>query len=92
MPIFKKDKKEKLGLDLQNPENQRAAINAALDNKIPLISKGNGVYLVDEKHSKGDSIEKFLKQFMKSSVNCHQGLIDREDPRYDYILIYDKED
>ena len=90
--IFKKNKREKLALDLQNNMNQRAAIKAALDNKVTLNYKGEGLYFVDLKRAKGDSVEKFLRQFMKTAVNCTQGLIDREDPKYDYILIYDKED
>lgn len=90
MALFKKEKQEKLGFDLQNNENQKALIRASLNYKIPLINKGRGVFLVDTKHTK--DLEGFLKEFMDNSTNCKQGVIDRNDPKTDYILIYDKED
>lgn len=89
MPLFKKDKPEKVGLDLQNPVNQRAAIQASLNNKVPLISREGNLYLVDTKHAKADNVQKFFEEFIRNSVNCKQGLIDRDDPKCDYILIYD---
>lgn len=92
MNLFKREKKEKLGLDLQNPINQKAAVQASLDNKVPLISKGNGLYIVDTKGVKDSRLYNFLKQFLMNSVNSHNGVIYKEDPKYDYILIYDKED
>ncbi len=94
MPLFKKDKPEKVGLDLQNPVNQRAAIQASLNNKVPLISREGNLYLVDTKHAKAENVQKFFEEFARTSVNCKQGLIDRDDPKFDYILIYDlvKED
>lgn len=93
LPIFKKQKQEKVALDLQNPENQRAAIKASLDNKVPLISKGNGIFFVDLKRAKDDRLYGFFKQFIAESVNCKQGVIDKDDPKCDYIVIYDlKED
>ncbi len=87
--ILKKQKAEKLGFDLQNSKNQKALIAASLEYKIPLITKGPGIYFVDMKYIKGDSLSDFLKCFMKNSICCHQGIIDRDDPKYDYILIYD---
>lgn len=92
MNLFKRDKQEKLGLDLQNPINQKAAIQASLDNKVPLINKGNGLFMVDIKHVKEKNLYQFLKQFINNSVNSRQGVVYKEDPKFDYILIYDKED
>ena len=89
LAIFKKEKQEKVALNLQNPDNKRAAIKASLDNKVPLINKGNGVFFVDIKYAKGDRVYNFFKQFISESVNCKQGVIDRDDPKYDYIVIYD---
>ena len=94
LTLLKRNKKEQLGFDLQNPENQKAVIKAALDHKIPLINKGYGVFMVDMKRAKGDRLSNFLTQFTETSVDCKQGVIDKDDPKYDYILIYDvtKED
>ena len=92
MRLFKKEKREKLGFDLQNPINQRMLVQAALDNKIILITKGSGVYLADIDNAKEKRLHNFLKQFINTSVNCKQGVIDRDDPKFDYIIIYDKED
>ena len=89
LDLFKKNKQEKLGLDLQDPYNQKAAIQASIDHKVPLISKGNGLYFVDIKHIKSEKLYEFLKQFIANSSNCQQAVIDREDPKCDYILIYD---
>lgn len=89
MALFKKEKQEKVALNLQQPENQKAAIKAALDHKIPLISKGNGVFFLDFKRVKDQNIYDFFKQFIAESKNCRQGVIDRDDPKYDYIVIYD---
>ena len=89
MQIFKKQKQEKVALNLQNPENQRAAIKASLDNKVVLINKGNGIFFVDLKKSKEDKLSGFFRQFIEESVNCKQGVIDRDDPKCDYIVIYD---
>ena len=89
LDIFKKGKQEKLGLDLQNPYNQKVAIQASIDNKVPLISKGNGLYFVDVKHVKSAKLYAFLKQFIAEAYNCKQAVIDKEDPKCDYILIYD---
>lgn len=84
MSIFKK---ERLALSLENPINQRAAIKASLDHKTPLINQGNGLFFVNLKYAK--DLDGFLHQFISNSVNCRQGLIDRDDPKCDYILIYD---
>lgn len=93
MPLFKKDKQEKVALNLINPDNQKAAIRASLDNKVPLINKGHGIFFVDIKHAKDDRVYNFFKQFISESINCRQGVIDKDDPKYDYIVIYDlKED
>ena len=92
MQLFKKKKREMVALNLQNPENQRAAIKASLDTKVPLINKGNGVFFVDVDHAKGDKLYNFFKKFIETSTNCRQGVISREDPKTDYIVIYDKED
>ena len=89
MPFFKKQKQEKVALNLQNPDNQRAAIKASLDHKIPLINKGNGVFFLDLRRAKDDKIYSFFKQFISESVNCRQGVVDRDDPKCDYIVIYD---
>lgn len=89
MALFKKEKQEKVALNLQNPDNQRAAIKASLDNKVPLISKGNGIFFVDLKYAKEDRLYGFFKQFISNSVNCRQGVIDKDDPKCDYIVIYD---
>lgn len=89
MPFFKKEKQEKVALNLQNPDNQKAAIKASLDNKVPLISKGNGIFFVDLKHAKEDRLYSFFKQFISNSVNCRQGVVDKDDPKCDYIVIYD---
>ena len=89
MPFFKKEKQEKVALNLQNPDNQKAAIKASLDNKVPLISKGNGIFFVDLKHAKDDRLYGFFKQFISNSVNCRQGVVDKDDPKCDYIVIYD---
>lgn len=89
MPFFKKEKQEKVALNLQSPENQKAAIKASLDNKVPLISKGNGIFFVDLKYAKEDRLYGFFKQFISNSVNCRQGVIDKDDPKCDYIVIYD---
>ncbi len=89
MPFFKKQKQEKVALNLQNPDNQRAAIKASLDHKIPLINKGNGIFFLDLRRAKDDKIYSFFKQFISESVNCRQGVVDRDDPKCDYIVIYD---
>lgn len=89
MPFFKKEKQEKVALNLQNPDNQKAAIKSSLDNKVPLISKGNGIFFVDLKHAKEDRLYGFFKQFISNSVNCRQGVVDKDDPKCDYIVIYD---
>jgi len=89
LALFKKEKQEKVALNLQNPDNQRAAIKASLDNKVPLISKGNGIFFVDLKYAKEDRLYGFFKQFISNSVNCRQGVIDKDDPKCDYIVIYD---
>ncbi len=89
--ILKRPKREKVALNLQFTYNQRAAIKASLDNKVPLINKGSGVFIVDLKKAKGDNVYKFFKQFISESVDCKQGVIDTEDPNCDYIVIYDLE-
>lgn len=89
MPFFKKQKQEKVALNLHNPDNQRAAIKASLDHKIPLINKGNGIFFLDLRRAKDDKIYSFFKQFISESVNCRQGVVDRDDPKCDYIVIYD---
>ena len=93
MPIFKKPKQEKVALDLQNPVNQKAAIKASLDNKVPLLNQGNGIFFLDLKKAKRDRVYGFFKQFISESVNCKQGVVDKDDPKCDYIVIFDlKED
>ena len=87
--LRRKKKKEKLGFDLQNPKNQKAIIRASLDNKIILINKGHGLFIVDMGSVKGDNLETFLKQFENTAINCKQGIVDRDDFKYDYYLIYD---
>lgn len=94
MVLFKKEKEEKLGFNLQDRDNQRALIKAALDNKVMLVSKGEGVYLVDTRtrRLKDDTLLSFLKQFLAASMNCKQSIIYREDPKADYIIVYDKKE
>ncbi len=89
LQIPKKAKQEKVALNLQDPENQKAAIRASLDNKVPLINKGNGIFFVDLKHSKDDRLYSFFKQFIATSKDCKHGVIDDGDPKYNYIVIYD---
>jgi hypothetical protein len=89
IPILKKPKQEKVALNLQNPANQRVAIKASLDHKVPLLSKGNGIFIIDLKKSRDDKIYDFFKQFIAESVDCRQGVIDSDDPKCDYIVIYD---
>lgn len=89
LDIFKKDKPEKVSLNLQNPTNQRVAIKASLDNKITLTYKGHGVYFMDLKRVKDDKILNFFKQLSTESVSRIEGAIYREDPKCDYLVIYD---
>lgn len=91
MSIFKRPKQEKVALDLKNPKNQKVAIKASLDNKVPIISKGDGIFLIDIKSVKQDRLFKFFKQFISESENCRQGIVDRDDPKCDYIVIFDLE-
>lgn len=89
MAILKKEKQEKVALNLQNPVNRKAAIQASLDCKIPLVYKGDGIFLINVKHSKQEKVLDFFKQFISQSVNCIQGGIFREDPKCDYLVIFD---
>lgn len=89
MSLFKRQKQEMIALDLQNPENQRAAIRASLAHKVPLINKGNGVFFVDLKRFKDDRVYDFFRQFVSEAVNCRNGIIDSDDPKCDYIVIFD---
>ena len=89
LDIFKKEKPEKVALNLQNKENQRVAIKASLDYKIPLFYKGDGIFLMDLKRIKDDKILSFFKQLINSSVSRIDGAIFREDPKCDYVVIYD---
>lgn len=89
MALFKKEKLEKVALDLENTANQRIAIKAALEYKIPMISLGSGVYLLDLGRAKDDQIRSFLKQIIAQSETRIKGAIFREDPRCDYLVIYD---
>ncbi len=89
MALFKKEKLEKVALDFENNANQRIAIKAALEYKIPMISIGSGVYLLDLGRTKDDQIHKFLKQIITQSETRIKGAIFREDPRCDYLVIYD---
>ena len=89
MALFKKEKLEKVALDLQNNANQRIAIKAALEYKIPMMSLGSGVYLLDLGRVKDDQIRNFLKQIIAQSETRIKGAIFREDPRCDYLVIYD---
>ena len=93
MAIFKKEKPEKVALDLDNSANQKIAIQASLNNKVPLIYKGDGIFLMDLKHAKDENIYNFLKQLITQSKTHIQGAIFRGDPKCDYVVIYDvKED
>lgn len=88
--ILKKEKPEKASLNLQNTENQKVAIKASLDHKVPLIYKGDGIFLIDLKHAKEERLKGFLEQFISESVDRIQGAIFRDDPKCDYVVIYDK--
>lgn len=93
MAIFKKEKPEKVALDLENTTNRKIAIQASLNNKVPLIYKGDGVFFIDTKHTTIDNIYNFLKQIIDKSETRIQGGIFRGDPNCDYLIIYDsKED
>ena len=93
MAIFKKEKPEKVALDLQNQANQRLAISASLTYRIPMIFMGDGVYLLNLSHAKEDNIRKFLKTIVSESKTRIKGAIFRDDPKCDYLVIYDvKED
>ena len=89
LDIFKKEKPEKVSLNLQNKENQRAAIKASLDHKIPLLYKGDGIFFMDTKRVKDDKVLSFFKQLVNESVSRIEGAIYREDPKCDYLVIYD---
>ena len=89
LDIFKKEKPEKVALDLQNKENQRVAIKASLDHKISLLYKGDGIFLMDLKRVKDDKIISFFKQLLNESVNRIEGAIFKGDPKCDYLVIYD---
>ena len=91
LSILKKEKPEKASLNLQNAENQKVAIKASLDHKVPLIYKGDGIFLIDTKHAKDERLKGFFEQFISESVDHIQGAIFREDPKCDYVVIYDKE-
>ena len=87
--VFRKEKPEKVALNLQNPVNKRAAIKASLDNKIQLIYKGDGIFFMELKRAKDDKVYAFLKQFVSESVSRIEGAIFREDPKCDYLVLYD---
>ena len=86
--ILKKEKPEKVALDLKNKENQRIAIKASLDYKIPLLYKGDGIFFMDTKHVKDDAVRGFLKQLNSSSVSRISSAIFK-DQKCDYLVIYD---
>lgn len=93
MAIFKKEKPEMVALDLSNAANRKIAIQASLEHKIPLIYKGDGIFFMDTKHVKTKNTYDFLKQIVDKSETRLHGAIFREDPKCDYLVIYDsKED
>lgn len=87
--ILKKEKPEKVALNLQNKENQRVAIKASLDYKIPLQYKGDGLFFMDTKRVKDDAVRGFLRQLNDSSVGRIAGAMFK-DQKCDYLVIYDK--
>ena len=89
LDIFKKEKPEKVALNLQNTANQRVAIKASLDNKISLVYKGDGIFFMDLKRVKDDKVLSFFKQLKDEAVGRIEGAIFREDPKCDYLVIYD---
>lgn len=89
LDIFKKEKPEKVALDLKNAANQRVAIKASLNHKIPLVYKGDGIFFMDLKRVKDDKVFNFFKQLKTESVSRIEGAIFREDPKCDYLVIYD---
>ena len=89
MAIFKREKPEKVALNLDNNENQKVAIQASLDHKVPLIYKGDGIFLMDLKYTKDENVYNFLKQLITKSETRIQGAIFREDPKCDYVVLYD---
>ena len=89
LDIFKKEKPEKVALDLQNKENQRVAIKASLDHKISLLYKGDGIFFMDTKRAKDEKVLSFFEQLLNGSVSRIEGAIFKEDPKCDYLVIYD---
>lgn len=89
MALFKKEKLEKVALDFENNANQRIAIKAALEYKIPMISLGSGVYLLELGRVKDEVARSFLKHIIAQSETHIKGAIFRGDPRCDYLIIYD---
>lgn len=89
MTLFKKEKLEKVALDLQNNANQRIAIKAALEYKIPMMSIGSGIYVLELGRVKDDVTRSFLKHIITQSETRIKGAIFRGDPRCDYLVIYD---
>lgn len=88
--ILKREKPEKVSLNLQNVDNQRVAIKASLNYKIPLLYKGDGIFLMDLKRAKDDKIYGFFEQLINESKTKIEGAIFREDPKCDYVIFYDK--
>ena len=89
LSILKKQKEEKVSLDLQNPANRRVAAQASLNYRVPLLSKGDGIFFLDLKHTKDENLTKFFRYFVSKSVGRIQAVIDRDDPKCDYIVIFD---
>lgn len=90
MALLKKEKQEKVALNLQNPANQKLAIRASLDYRIPMIFMGDGIYVLELKRVKEDSIRGFLRQLTTESETRIKGAIFREDPKCDFLVIYDE--
>lgn len=90
LDIFKKEKPEKVALNLQNPINQRIAIRASLNHKIKMVYKGDGIFLLELKRAKDEKIVDFFNQLTSESVDHIHGAIFRDDPKCDYVVIYDK--
>lgn len=88
LDIFKKEKPEKVALNFQSKENQRAAIKASLDYKIPLFYKGDGIFFMDTKRAKDDTVRGFLKQLNNLPVG-RMAVAMFKDQKCDYLVIYD---
>ncbi len=90
MALLKKEKQERVALNLQNPANQKLAIKASLDHRIPMIFMGDGIYVLELKRVKEDNIRNFLRQLTTESETRIKSAIFREDPKCDFLVIYDE--